>query len=63
MRPALATGLLALAFGVAAALFDVFAYPQVPYVFLSVAALAVVASSASAGSGRPGVTDSSALRT
>ena len=61
--PALAAACSAAALGVAAALFDVFAYPQVPYVFLSVAALAVVASSASAGSGRPGVTDSSDLRT
>jgi hypothetical protein len=60
--PAMAAACSAAALGVAAALFDVFAYPQVPYVFLSVAALAVVASSASAGSGRPGVTASSDLR-
>jgi O-antigen ligase len=34
----------AVAIGVAAALFDCFAYPQVPYVFLFVAGLAVVCS-------------------
>jgi O-antigen ligase len=43
--PALAAACAAVAVGVAAALFDVFAYPQVPYLFLFVAALAVVCSS------------------
>ena len=43
--PALAAACAAVAVGVAAALFDVFAYPQVPYVFLFAAALAVVCSS------------------
>ena len=42
--PALAAACAAVAIGVAAALFDVFAYPQVPYVFLFVAGLAVVCS-------------------
>jgi O-antigen ligase len=42
--PALAAACAAVAVGVAAALFDVFAYPQVPYLFLFVAALAVVCS-------------------
>jgi O-antigen ligase len=43
--PALAAACAAVAIGVAAALFDVFAYPQVPYVFLFVAGLAVVCAS------------------
>jgi polysaccharide biosynthesis protein PslJ len=61
--PALAASGAAVAMGVAAALFDVFAYPQVPYVFMFVAGLAAVCSSpAAAGSGRPGVAASSALR-
>ena len=42
--PALAAACAAVAIGVAAALFDCFAYPQVPYVFLFVAGLAVVCS-------------------
>jgi O-antigen ligase len=42
--PALAAACAAVALGVAAALFDCFAYPQTPYVFLFVAALAVVCS-------------------
>jgi polysaccharide biosynthesis protein PslJ len=42
--PALAAACAAVAIGVAAALFDVFAYPQVPYLFLFVGALAVVCS-------------------
>jgi O-antigen ligase len=47
--PALAAACAAIAVGVAAALFDVFAYPQVPYLFLFVAALAVVCSTSARG--------------
>ena len=49
--PALAAACAAVAVGVAAALFDVFAYPQVPYLFLFVAALAVVCSAPPAPDG------------
>jgi polysaccharide biosynthesis protein PslJ len=47
--PALAAACAAVAVGVAAALFDVFAYPQVPYLFLFAAALAVVCSASVRG--------------
>jgi hypothetical protein len=61
--PALAASAAAVGMGVAAALFDVYAYPQVPYVFMFVAALAAVCSSAARpGSGAPGVAADSALR-
>ena len=47
--PAVAAACAAVGIGVAAALFDVFAYPQVPYLFLFVGALAVVCSDATSG--------------
>jgi O-antigen ligase len=57
--PALAAACAAVALAVAAALFDCFAYPQVPYVFLFVGGLAVLCSAgvpergSSSGSGVP----------
>jgi hypothetical protein len=43
--PALGAAAAAVAFGIASALFDVLAFPQAPYLFFFVAALAVVAAS------------------
>lgn len=43
--PALAAAATAIAFGVVAALFDVLAFPQVPYLFFFVAGMVVVAAS------------------
>jgi O-antigen ligase len=52
--PALAAAAAAVAFGVVAALFDVMAFPQTPYLFFFVAAIAVVAASRSANDRRAG---------
>jgi O-antigen ligase/polysaccharide polymerase Wzy-like membrane protein len=43
--PALAAGAACLAFGVATALYDIFSFPQAPYLFLFMAAICTVAAS------------------